>query len=134
MSSGVLFPFAGSFRNFITDAGCAPVPRMAMLVPSSLEPMSKRRCLRWIVVFLAVILLTGFGSASHGQACTCDKGSTEICQVCEIHHLDSAIVPTTMAIGSSTMEADDYALPTSMRLVSTDLDQGHPPPEPGFKG
>lgn len=105
-----------------------------MIVPGSLKLRPMRRFLRWLAVLLAIVLLTGFGSDAHGQDCPCDNRSTEICQVCELHHLESAMIPAVEDLGTLALAEPAYALATSNRLVVTDLDRDHPPPELGVKG
>lgn len=105
-----------------------------MVTSSSTKASARRWFPRWIVVLLALLLLAGLGSDLHGQDCTCAGNSTEICLLCELHVLDSALVSAVLPVRSPFMEEPAYVLPISERLVLTDLDKDHPPPRQGLAG
>jgi hypothetical protein len=99
-----------------------------MIVPSSHKSRAERRFLNWILALLTLVLLIGFGSELHGQNCTCEQNAAEICEVCEVHHLDSALQAPDRDVRSHTPEVPSYAMPISGCLFITDLDKDHPPP------
>ena len=105
-----------------------------MTAPSSHKSSTKRRFLSWLLALLTIVLLVGFGSDLHGQDCTCEKSPVEICEMCEIQHLDAVMVAPVMDVHSQPLEAPTYVRLPSGRLLITDLETDHPPPEQGRKG
>jgi hypothetical protein len=105
-----------------------------MITPSSSKTSTKRGFRNWVVALLAFMLLIGLGSDWHGRDCTCEQSPAGICDVCESPNLDSAMMAPALVVRPPSVEEPAYVLPTSGRLVITDLEKDHPPPEQVLQG
>lgn len=110
------------------------IPGMSMLDFHAQNAKCGRQLMSWIMTLLMVVLLVGVGSDLHGQDCTCDHGSSQICQVCELQHPDSALTLPLLSIDATLKIQPAYLAAEPLDLLITDLEQDHPPPEGAAQG